>query len=137
MIQQMQDVWFAQQEEIFLKGIFPSDRKSIVFSHNDLLANNILVKTPESGEDEQEICFIDFQYASYNYRGFDIGNYFNESAIDYNYGKPPFFREIQTEVSQEVVKDFILFYALTSLITDEKTEDKIDFRLLQEDQAYL
>jgi len=45
----------------------------IVFSHNDLLAGNIL-HSPE----EQRVRFIDFEYASLNFRGFDIGDHFQE-----------------------------------------------------------
>ena len=28
----------------------------------------------------EKLYFIDFEYGSYNYRGFDIGNHFNEYA---------------------------------------------------------
>lgn len=52
----------------------------VVFAHNDLLPGNILVHW---GEKRMEL--IDFEYGSYNYRGFDIGNHFNEFAgFDYN-----------------------------------------------------
>ncbi|KAE8654525.1 putative ethanolamine kinase [Hibiscus syriacus] len=47
----------------------------VVFAHNDLLSQNLMLN------DEQEKPYIiDFEYGSYNYRGFDIGNYFNEYA---------------------------------------------------------
>ncbi|GAB2300353.1 hypothetical protein Dimus_034392 [Dionaea muscipula] len=54
----------------------------VVFSHNDLLSGNIMVN-----EEQGKLYFIDFEYGSYNYRGFDIGNHFNEYAgydCDYN-----------------------------------------------------
>ncbi|CAM8960396.1 unnamed protein product [Rhodiola kirilowii] len=54
----------------------------VVFAHNDLLCGNIMVN-----EAEEKLYFIDFEYGSYNYRGFDIGNHFNEYAgyeCDYN-----------------------------------------------------
>lgn len=47
----------------------------VVFAHNDLLCGNILV----SSEDRNEITLVDFEYGGYNYRGFDIGNYFCEA----------------------------------------------------------
>ncbi|CAM8907604.1 unnamed protein product [Rhodiola kirilowii] len=47
----------------------------VVFSHNDLLCGNIMVN-----DDEGKVYLIDFEYGSYNYRGFDIGNHFNEYA---------------------------------------------------------
>lgn len=31
-------------------------------------------------DDEEKLYFIDFEYGSYSYRGFDIGNHFNEYA---------------------------------------------------------
>lgn len=46
----------------------------IVFCHNDLLFGNIMV-----GDDGHEVYIIDFEYSSYNYRGFDIGNFFCEA----------------------------------------------------------
>ncbi|XP_021667787.2 probable ethanolamine kinase isoform X2 [Hevea brasiliensis] len=47
----------------------------MVFSHNDLLSGNLMLN-----EDEGKLYFIDFEYGSYSYRGFDIGNHFNEYA---------------------------------------------------------
>ena len=42
------------------------------FSHNDLLAGNIILT------DEGEAKFIDFEYGGENYRGFDLGDHFAE-----------------------------------------------------------
>lgn len=47
----------------------------VVFGHNDLLCGNIMVN-----DEEGKLYFIDFEYGSYNYRGYDIGNHFNEFA---------------------------------------------------------
>ncbi|KAK6123841.1 hypothetical protein DH2020_042416 [Rehmannia glutinosa] len=47
----------------------------VVYSHNDLLSGNLMIN-----DDEDKLYFIDFEYGSYNYRGFDIGNHFNEYA---------------------------------------------------------
>ncbi|XP_051132238.1 probable ethanolamine kinase [Andrographis paniculata] len=47
----------------------------VVYSHNDLLSGNFMLN-----EDEGKLYLIDFEYGSYNYRGFDIGNHFNEYA---------------------------------------------------------
>lgn len=39
-----------------------------------------------------KLYFIDFEYGSYNYRGFDIGNHFNEYAgYDCDYSMYVFF----------------------------------------------
>ncbi|KAK9055086.1 hypothetical protein SSX86_026166 [Deinandra increscens subsp. villosa] len=47
----------------------------VVFAHNDLLSGNLMLN-----DDEEKLYFIDFEYGSYSYRGFDIGNHFNEYA---------------------------------------------------------
>lgn len=47
----------------------------IVFSHNDLLYGNIIYD-----EEKGEAHFIDYEYGCYAFRGFDIGNHFNEFA---------------------------------------------------------
>ncbi|GJU14345.1 probable ethanolamine kinase [Tanacetum coccineum] len=47
----------------------------VVFAHNDLLSGNLMMN-----DDERKVYFIDFEYGSYSYRGFDIGNHFNEYA---------------------------------------------------------
>lgn len=47
----------------------------IVFSHNDLLYGNVIYD-----EEKGEASFIDYEYGCYAFRGFDIGNHFNEFA---------------------------------------------------------
>jgi thiamine kinase-like enzyme len=72
---------------------------SKVFSHNDMLANNILI-----GKDEAKtIWFIDFEYCALNLRTFDIANYFNESKIDYDEKNDPFFAVDPTPVDLNLV----------------------------------
>ncbi|VVB01676.1 unnamed protein product [Arabis nemorensis] len=55
----------------------------VVFAHNDLLSGNLMLN-----EEEERLYLIDFEYGSYNFRGFDIGNHFNEYAgydCDYSF----------------------------------------------------
>ncbi|CDF35029.1 Choline/ethanolamine kinase, putative [Chondrus crispus] len=47
----------------------------IVFCHNDLLCGNIL----RSLNQGTAVSIVDFEYSSFNYRGFDIGNFFCEA----------------------------------------------------------
>ena len=90
----------------------------VVFCHNDLLAPNIIYHSKEEerkaavssielslchidsmsmveeedgcGEVDSDISFIDYEYGSYSYRGFDIGNHFNEYAgFECDYSKYP------------------------------------------------
>nr|CCA19361.1 unnamed protein product [Albugo laibachii Nc14] len=50
----------------------------LVLSHNDLQYGNIMSLK------DQSVVLIDFEYCSYNPRGFDIGNHFCEWAFDYH-----------------------------------------------------
>ena len=57
----------------------------VVFCHNDLLSANIIYN-----ETAEKVSFIDYEYGCYNYRGFDIGNHFNEFAgFECNYSLYP------------------------------------------------
>lgn len=82
LIEEMRHVWFDPKEHALILSFFPSDHEYelIPFSHNDLLANNVLILNGDNS-----IRFIDFEYSHYNLRAFDIGNYFNESVYNYNY----------------------------------------------------
>ncbi|KAL3140625.1 hypothetical protein ABBQ32_005194 [Trebouxia sp. C0010 RCD-2024] len=71
----------------------------VVFSHNDLLSGNVMI--PLEGTEElralqqgqvnaSTMQFIDFEYGSYNYRGFDFGNHWCEYAgFDGDYSRYP------------------------------------------------
>jgi len=57
----------------------------ILFCHNDLLPANIIYN-----EEKNLVRFIDYEYGGYNFRGFDLGNHFNEYAgLDLDYSKYP------------------------------------------------
>lgn len=68
-----------ESEVAFLQEKIKTLDSPVVFSHNDLQENNIL-NNPET----HELHFIDFEYANFNYRGFDLGNHFCEWTIEYN-----------------------------------------------------
>lgn len=59
--------------EAVVKALVSLD--TVRFCHNDLLAGNVIVRPDKSAVD-----FIDYEYASANYRGYDIGNHFNEQC---------------------------------------------------------
>uniref|UniRef100_F7BD35 ethanolamine kinase n=1 Tax=Ciona intestinalis TaxID=7719 RepID=F7BD35_CIOIN len=66
-----------------------SKQDVVVFCHNDIQEGNLL----QSIRDDQNnpVQMIDFEYSSYNYRGFDIANHFCEWMYDYSYSSWPFF----------------------------------------------
>ena len=62
-----------------------------MFGHNDLQEGNILIeRRPQDGAISR-LTFIDFEYCSYNYRGFDLANHFVEWIYDYKVDEPPYF----------------------------------------------
>jgi len=43
-------------------------------------------------ENTDRLMLVDFEYSSYNYRGFDIGNHFCEWVYDYTHEEWPFYK---------------------------------------------
>ncbi|KAJ2760407.1 hypothetical protein IWQ57_006314, partial [Coemansia nantahalensis] len=57
----------------------------VVFAHNDILSGNVVL-----APSRDKVSFIDYEYAAYNYRGFDIANHFNEYAgFECDYSRYP------------------------------------------------
>lgn len=59
----------------WVKDFLATVDSPVVFAHNDLLSGNILFR-----QYDDKILFVDFEYGSHNFRGFDLGNHFNEYA---------------------------------------------------------
>ncbi|KRY40198.1 Choline/ethanolamine kinase, partial [Trichinella spiralis] len=77
-------------QEINLIRDFTDNCKSpVVFCHNDIQEGNILL--PNECSSHKGIMFIDFEYSSYNYRGFDLANHFCEWIFDCTITEPPGF----------------------------------------------
>ncbi|XP_066108342.1 choline kinase alpha isoform X3 [Saccopteryx bilineata] len=75
-----------------LRSLLLSTPSPVVFCHNDCQEGNVLLLEGRENTEKQKLMLIDFEYSSYNYRGFDIGNHFCEWMYDYTYEKYPFFR---------------------------------------------
>ncbi|XP_064175524.1 choline/ethanolamine kinase-like [Anguilla rostrata] len=65
----------------------------VVFCHNDVQPGNILMLDDSDPSSKGKLMLIDFEYSSYNHRGFDFGNHFCEWIYDYTHDQWPFFRE--------------------------------------------
>jgi len=81
------DLDFAAMESEIkqLQSLCDNLHSPVVFGHNDLLSGNIVVLQqkgfdPLNPDPNGALQFIDFEYSVYTYRGFDIGNHFNEYA---------------------------------------------------------
>lgn len=84
----------------------------VVFSHNDVNTGNILVREDSTSWDP--VVFIDFEFAAYNYRAFDIANHFNEWTYDYDRKDFPYYhrqREKYPSLSEQ--KQWIRHYLRT------------------------
>uniref|UniRef100_F1L5S0 Choline/ethanolamine kinase n=1 Tax=Ascaris suum TaxID=6253 RepID=F1L5S0_ASCSU len=100
------------EELDFLRRCISKSKSVVTFCHNDLQEGNILLPKASSGNirmrsvsDETNcnnsliafnpasppLVLIDFEYASYNYRGFDFANHFVEYTIDYDVSRPPYY----------------------------------------------
>lgn len=72
------------RNQIELAKIITHRRKTpVVFAHNDTQYGNILRL-----KDSNELVVIDFEYAGYNPRGYDIANHFCEWMYDYHSQQP-------------------------------------------------
>ncbi|CAF3526428.1 unnamed protein product [Adineta steineri] len=85
---EIQSVCNFKEEFEQLKNLLSTIDSPVCFTHNDFHAGNIL--RLKSQPDNYTV--IDFEYCSYNYRGYDIGNYFSELMFDYKSATEwPFF----------------------------------------------
>ncbi|XP_070788629.1 choline kinase alpha isoform X1 [Pituophis catenifer annectens] len=80
------------QEMKNLRSLLEATPSPVVFCHNDCQEGNILLLDGREDSEKQKLMLIDFEYSSYNYRGFDIANHFCEWMYDYVHEKYPFFK---------------------------------------------
>lgn len=69
----------------FLESTLNKISSRVVFSSNDANRSNFLVKMNPDGSDIKPIQLvqIDYEFSCYNYRAFDIGNYFGMKTFDF------------------------------------------------------
>ncbi|KAG7456171.1 hypothetical protein MATL_G00248950 [Megalops atlanticus] len=81
-----------QEELESLRALLAATPSPVVFCHNDVQEGNILMLEDQDPSSKEKLMLIDFEYSSYNYRGFDFGNHFCEWVYDYTYDQWPFFK---------------------------------------------
>jgi len=102
-----------EDELQWLKKFLPQIQSPVVFSHNDLQEGNILIR-PECEIADEKLVLIDFEYCSYNYRGFDLANHFCEWSYNYNVDSyPNFMHQSEDLPSEEEMLHFIRTYVET------------------------
>ncbi|XP_030129915.1 choline kinase alpha isoform X2 [Taeniopygia guttata] len=117
------------QEMKNLRAMLEATSSPVVFCHNDCQEGNILLLEGRESSENQKLMLIDFEYSSYNYRGFDIGNHFCEWMYDYSYEKYPFFKaSVPKYPSKKQQLHFLSSYlsafhdGFEDLSNDEKSE---------------
>ena len=103
-----------ESEIEYLAGLIIKISPPVVFSHNDINTGNILVKDVQECSDP--VVLIDYEFSSYNYRGFDLANHFNEWMYDYRRKDYPYyFRNTDKFPRREQQETFVRTYVATFL----------------------
>jgi len=87
----------------------------LVFSHNDLQYGNIMLTN-------HGVVFIDFEYASYNPRGYDLANHFCEWAYNYHKSTNPHLGNWNHYPSKDQQRHFCRHYLMQSNQEEPESE---------------
>ncbi|ELW49002.1 Choline/ethanolamine kinase [Tupaia chinensis] len=121
-----------------LRKLLDSTPSPVVFCHNDIQEGNILLLSDPGSADN--LMLVDFEYSSYNYRGFDIGNHFCEWVYDYTHEEWPFYKAQPTDYpTQEQQLHFIRHYLAEvkkGEILSQEEQKKLEEDLLVEINRY-
>ncbi|EAN32941.1 Choline/ethanolamine kinase family protein [Theileria parva strain Muguga] len=102
-----------------------STTNSVLFCHNDLFSLNIL-------DFNQGIYFIDFDFAGFNYVGWEIASFFVEVTILYDPPTPPYFiSSKEYHLSEEKKSLFVSVYLSQLLGRNVLASDDVVREFLQ------
>lgn len=80
--------------------------RTLVMCHNDINYGNILYNPDPNVAESDHIAFVDYEYAAFNFRGFDIGNHFNEyGGLALDFTKYP-TREVRKEFARYIFPQY-------------------------------
>ncbi|XP_037110062.1 choline/ethanolamine kinase isoform X1 [Syngnathus acus] len=123
-----------------LRKLLAETPSPVVFCHNDVQegfctsgvsAGNVLILHNGDQTSTDRLMLIDFEYSSYNYRGFDFGNHFCEWMYDYTYNQWPFYKATPEDYpSREQQLHFIRSY-----LSEQRGcgDQNVDQRQMEED----
>ncbi|XP_078271483.1 choline kinase alpha isoform X3 [Rhinoraja longicauda] len=128
------------QEIEKLRCLLQATPSPIVFCHNDCQEGNLLL-LDNAENSNNKLMLIDFEYSSYNFRGFDFGNHFCEWMYDYNCDEYPFFiADIKKYPTKMQQLHFIRVYNAELQnafeVLDEKQIAKMEEQMLEEINRY-
>ncbi|KAJ1359822.1 hypothetical protein KIN20_018635 [Parelaphostrongylus tenuis] len=89
-------------EEFLVKSGSP-EGNILLFDGYDIADDGCINARSGNVNAADPLALIDFEYCSYNYRGFDLGNHFSEYGYDYNCDEAPYYKIYgeMFEVTQE------------------------------------
>ncbi|XP_034372242.1 choline/ethanolamine kinase isoform X4 [Arvicanthis niloticus] len=132
------EMYSLKDEMNNLRKLLDATPSPVVFCHNDIQEGNILLLSEPNSDDN--LMLVDFEYSSYNYRGFDIGNHFCEWVYDYTYEEWPFYKARPTDYpTREQQLRFIRHYLAEvqkGEILSEEEQKKQEEDLLVEISRY-
>uniref|UniRef100_A0A672GH70 Ethanolamine kinase n=1 Tax=Salarias fasciatus TaxID=181472 RepID=A0A672GH70_SALFA len=112
-----------------LRALLAATPSPVVFCHNDVQEGNILILDKRDHSPTERLMLIDFEYSSYNYRGFDLGNHFCEWMYDYTYNEWPFFKA--SPENYPTREQQLLF--VRSYLAEHRKDSNVDQRQMEED----
>ncbi|XP_044738084.1 choline/ethanolamine kinase isoform X1 [Chrysoperla carnea] len=128
-----------KNELIWLQQYVNNLKSPVVFCHNDMQEGNILIQQQNACTDEtvtssigdnDQLILIDYEYCSYNYRGFDMANHFLEWTYEYTNPEYPFFYELPNNYpTKEQQLNFIQEYIKVTGTTSEPSEILTEIRV--------
>ncbi|XP_075905315.1 choline/ethanolamine kinase isoform X1 [Nelusetta ayraudi] len=116
-----------------LRELLAATPSPVVFCHNDVQEGNILALSDRDHASNDRLMLIDFEYSSYNYRGFDFGNHFCEWMYDYTYDQWPFYKARPEDYpTREQQLWFIRAYLAEQHISDSAEQSRMEEELILE-----
>jgi thiamine kinase-like enzyme len=83
-----------RQETTLVRQAAAASGSPVLFCHNDLNHANVLLPSQQSSRSDESLMFIDYEFAGYNYRGFDLADHLGEYMFDLEYDQFPGFQFI-------------------------------------------
>lgn len=118
-----------EQEMVWMKEHLSTLNSPVVLCHNDLLCKNIIYNRKEG-----HVRFIDYEYSSYNYQAFDIGNHFNEFA---GMAEPDFELYPSRDMQMEWLRVYLKAYKQFTNKSEEVSQQELETLYVQVNQFAL
>ncbi|KAJ1858574.1 hypothetical protein LPJ73_001886 [Coemansia sp. RSA 2703] len=123
------DNWTKVEQAVAkLRRLVDQSNSPVVFAHDDLQYGNIL-RLSSTGE----LVVVDFEYAGYNYRGFDIANHFCEWMADYHHETQPHLLNEASYPEKKQREGFLRTYVKAKAFLDANM--KADAGVVESDEG--